>query len=377
MRGHVSRGCITKLSTIALGLMVYLSAGCKAEGAGGGGGRGDGLSGAAESASLQGARAKATAKVLTLGAYTTPREAYGDGVLPVYRRLREQIGKPEVEIRESYLASGAQARAIAAGFEADIAALSMEPDIALLEKAGLVAAGWNDGKVGGTVTKSVVVIGVRKGNPLGIREWADLTKPGVKVLTPNVRTSGGAKWNIVAIFGAAMRGHAGVPRGGVNATERLTAEILANVRGMDRSGRDSMLSFERGIGDAIITYENEMLVGQKRGLDYEYVVPASTVVIENPVAVVTKYATAHGVLDEAREFTSFLFTPEVQRIFSRHGLRPVDETVASETKASFAAVRDTFSARDLGGWDAIETELFAKGALYDRALEAAHKRAPE
>lgn len=150
---------------------------------------------------------------LTFGAYTTPREVYGKAIVPTFiAAYSQQTGRP-FAVEESYLGSGARARAIVEGFEADIAALSLEPDIAILEKAGLITRDWKArGNHGGMVTRSIVVIGVREGNPHGIADWADLAQPGIEVLTPNVRTSGGAMWNVAAIYGAALRGQVGRKR---------------------------------------------------------------------------------------------------------------------------------------------------------------------
>lgn len=308
-------------------------------------------------------------QVLTLGAYTTPREAYGRSILPAFRRHWTEQGHPAIEVRESYLASGAQARAIAGGFEADVALLSLAPDIETLETAGLVRGTWNDGEHAGMVTRSVVAIGVREGNPEGIRTWQDLARPGLEVLTPNVRTSGGAMWNVLAIYGAALRGHAGVPEGDREAATALLGSILANVRIMDRGARDSMLTFERGVGDAIITYENEVLVGRANGQTYELVIPPSTILIENPAAVVDGYVDRHHTRELAEAFVEFLYTPAAQRAYAEHGLRPVVPSVASEVSEQFPAVEDLFTIQDLGGWAEVRRAVFDEGALYDRALE--------
>lgn len=308
---------------------------------------------------------------LTLGAYTTPREAYAE-ILPAFAaHWRARTGSP-VKFQESYLASGAQARAIAGGFEADVAALSLAPDIEKLRGAGLVEPGWASGPHGGIVTRSLVVIGVRPGNPKGLRAWSDLARPDVEVLTPNVRTSGGAMWNVLAIYGATLRG----PSGSEAGAQALLAAILRNVRVMDRSGRDAMLTFERGVGDAIITYENEILVGRKSGKRYDYVIPEATIVIENPVAVVGAFAARHGTGPVARAFVEFLFTPAAQRSYAAHGLRPVLDEVANEVRASFPPVTAPFTVADLGGWGAVEERVFAEGALYDRALAESRAGAP-
>lgn len=308
------------------------------------------------------------AQTITLGVYTTPREAYGQAILPAFRqRYRQESGKA-IDVRESYLASGAQARAIIGGFEADVAALSLEPDIEKLREAELITHDWNAGEHHGMVTRSIAVIGVREGNPKNIRDWRDLARPDVEVLTPNVRTSGGAMWNVLAIYGAAMRGHAGTQRGDEDAAIALLASILRNVKVMDKGGRDSMLTFERGIGDAIITYENEILVGRAEGKTYDYVAPSSTILIENPIAIVDVNVERHGSRQAARAFIDFLYTPEAQRFYAQHGLRPVLESVQTEEQERFAPVDDLFTVRDLGGWEEVERLLFSKGGVYDRAL---------
>ena len=311
---------------------------------------------------------------LTLGAYTVPREAYGT-IVPAFRdTYRTKTGRT-VEVRASYLGSGAQARAIAGGFEADVAALSLEPDIQSLVETGLVEPTWNDDADAGIVTRSIVVIGVRAGNPEGIHDWADLARPGLDVLTPNVRTSGGAMWNVTALYGAAIRGHAGVPAGDPKAAVRFVASVLRNVWVMDRSGRDSMLTFERGVGDAIITYENEIIVGRLEGKRYDYVVPRSTVLIENPVAVVDGYADRHGTRAIAEAFVAYLRSPPAQEEFARYGLRPVRDDTASAYR--FEVPSDLFTVKDLGGWPRMQDELFGPGGRYERALllarAAAHR----
>jgi len=304
---------------------------------------------------------------LTLGGYTVPREAYGKSIIPAFKASYQKTHGRAVEVRESYLASGAQARAIVGGFEADVAALSLEADIDKVQKAGLITGDWKAGEHAGMVTRSVVVIGVRKGNPKGIKDWADLARPGVSVLTPNVRTSGGAMWNVLAVYGAALRGHAGVPANDVQAATDFLAQVLANVKIMDSSGRDSVLTFERGVGDVMITYENEILVASpdKR---HDYVTPTSTVLIENPVAVVDGYAKKHDVQGAAQAFVAFLSTPDAQRAFAQHGLRPVLASVAEETRADFRPVTDLFTVKDLGGWPELQKTVFAADGIYDRAL---------
>lgn len=306
---------------------------------------------------------------LTIGAYSTPREAYGKDIIPEFVKIWSAKNGRPLKVEESYQASGAQARAIVGGFEADITALSLEPDIVQVEKAGLITHDFRAVRNGGMVTSSVVVIGVREGNPKGIKEWADLAKPGVEVLTPNVKTSGGAMWNIMAMYGAAVRGKSVTAEDTAGAAAFL-ATILANVRIMDASARESMLTFERGVGDAIITYENEIIEGLRQGKKYDIVVPSSTVLIENPIAVVDKYAKAHGAEDVAKDFLEYVWSADVQRVFAKRGYRPVDKAVAEETRELFKPVADLFTVRDLGGWDHVKKSVFGDGGVYDHALKA-------
>jgi len=307
-------------------------------------------------------------RTLTLGAYTTPREAYGKAIIPAFQRhWREQTGE-EVRFEESYLGSGAQARAIVGGFEADVAALSLEADVETIAKAGLIQRDWRAGPHQGMVTRSIVVIAVRAGNPKGIRDWEDLGKSGLEVLTPNVRTSGGAMWNVCALYGAALRGGTSASKGDSASAETLLGAVLKNVRIMDKGARESIVNFEKGVGDAAITYENEVLVGRQSGQTYEYQVPRATILIENPVAVVDANAEKHGNRDLADAFVAFLATPEAQRAFTTYGLRPVDETVATEVQDQFPAVQDLFTIRDLGGWPEAIRTLFAPDGVYERVM---------
>jgi len=310
-------------------------------------------------------------QTLTLGAYTTPREAFGRDLLPAFLNGWRSSSGRSIAFEESYLGSGAQARAIAGGFEADVAALSLEPDIQALATAGLITRDWKGRSHGGMITNSVVVIGVRPGNPKGIRGWSDLAKPGVKVLTPSPRTSGGAMWNAAAIYGAAWLGHVpDLPRGDSAVAEQFLREVLANVVIMDKGGRESMLTFEQGVGDAVITYENEVLAAREAGQPMDYVIPDATLLIESPAAVIDAYAKKHGTEALADAFLDFLISPEAQRAFAKHGFRPVDSTVAREYADKFPSVPKGFTIRDLGGWPNVVRQLFAPQGVFERASSA-------
>lgn len=314
--------------------------------------------------------AGATSRELTLGAYTTPREAYGQAILPAFAAEWKQKTGETVTFKESYQGSGAQARAVVEGFEADVVALSLEPDVQKIAQAGLITGDWKGTSTKGMVTASIAVIAVRPGNPKGIDDWSDLAKPGIEVLTPNVRTSGGAMWNVAAIYGAAFRGHVeGVPGNDPAAAQAFLSAVLKNVKVMDKGARESMVTFENGVGDAAITYENEVLVAKEAGKAMDYVVPPSTILIENPVAVVDSYADKHGTAEVAKAFVAYLATPAAQQAFTKYGLRPM----VGEVPAEFGKPADLFTIRDLGDWGAVQKDLFGKGALYDRALEHSQK----
>ncbi len=308
---------------------------------------------------------------LTLAGYAIAAESYEQEILPAFQREWLESELQEVSFERTFQASGAQARAIRDGMEADVAALSLETDIVVLEEAKLVTRDWRSGPHGGVVSRSVVVLAVRPGNPRGIDGWEDLAQPGLAVLTPNVRTSGGAMWNALAVYGAALRGKVpGVPAGDTAAAEAFLADVLRNVRVMDATGRESMLTFESGVGDVAITYENEVLVAKRAGKAVDYVVPPSTILIENPAVVVDVYAKEHGTLEVADAFVAFLHGPEAQAAYVKHGLRPADPAAPTD----LPTVADLFTVRDLGGWSGVKESLFAAGAGYDRALAQANPK---
>jgi sulfate transport system substrate-binding protein len=222
----------------------------------------------------------------------------------------------------------------------------LEPDLTKLVTAGLVDASWNAGPQKGFVTDSVVVIATRKGNPKGIKTWDDLVKPGVEVITPNPFASGGARWNVLAGYGAKSN----------KGTDKATGvafldSLFGNVPVQDTSARASLQTFTGGKGDAILAYENEAIFAQQHGQALDYTIPDATILIENPIAV-TKNS-AHPA--EAKAFLDFLFSPEGQKIYAANGYRP---TVAGVGGPSFPTVPGLFTIKDLGGWSAVNKEFF-------------------
>jgi sulfate/thiosulfate-binding protein len=305
---------------------------------------------------------------LILGAYTTPREAYQE-LIPIFQKQWKEKTGQDVVFEESYLGSGAQSRAIVEGFEADIAALSLAADIDRIEKAGLITHDWESGPYKGMVSNSIVSFAVRPGNPKGIQDWADLAEPGVEILTPNVKTSGGAMWNILALYGAARRGFVdGVAKDDEAAAQDFLRKVLNNVTVMDKGARESITNFEKGVGDLAITYENEVLVGQKAGQTYELVIPRSTILIENPVTVIDTYVDKHGTREVAEAFVQFLISKEAQEIFAKYGLRSVDPEVAKATSSQYPPVEDNFSIEYFGGWDKATPDFFGEEGIYNQVI---------
>lgn len=307
---------------------------------------------------------------LVLGAYTVPKEAYEKEIIPAFKEYWLKKTGQMVKFEESYIASGAQSRAISAGFEADIAALSLEKDVERLREEGLITHDWKNKKYGGYVTRSVAVIAFRKGNPKKIEDWVDLTRNDIEVLYPNPKTSGGAMWDINAIYGAGLR----MSEVDTSITDKeyaynLLKNIQKNVKVMDKSGRASVTTFENGIGDALVTYENEILLRIKEGRDIDFVIPEATILIENPIAVIDKNVEKHGSRVAAEAFVEFVLSTESQRAFARYGFRPVDETVTAEFTEQYPVPKYLFDINFLGGWDKVHTEIYGTEGIWTKIME--------
>jgi sulfate transport system substrate-binding protein len=291
--------------------------------------------------------AAATEKTkLSLVAYSTPKDAYGK----IIKEFQATSAGKAVSFSQSYGASGDQARAVRAGLPADVVNFSLEPDMTSLVKAKLVSKNWKDAKYHGMITNSVVVFVVRDGNPKHIRGWSDLVRKKIQVITPNPFTSGGAKWNILAAYGAQRK----LGKSDKQAVKYLRNLFVNHVPVQDKSAREALQTFTSGKGDVLLTYENEAIYANKKGQKTDYVIPRQTVLIESPVAA-TKTGAKHK---EAKAFVNFLRTPRAQAIFANQGYRSV---IASITRShGFRRPAGLFTVRKLGfgGWGRVDKRFF-------------------
>jgi sulfate/thiosulfate-binding protein len=321
---------VRKLLIGVLALAAVVAAGCggASDEKGGGGGSSSGGDGS-----------KAT---LSLVAYSTPQVVY-DQIVPDFQKTSAGKG---VAFKTSFGASGDQSRAVEAGQKADVVTFSTEPDVTRLVDAGLVAPDWNAGPNKGLVTTSVVAFVVRPGNPKHIRTWDDLLKPGVQVLTPNPFTSGAAKWNLLAAYGAKN-------------LDYVRELITKHVKIQDKSGREALQSFTSGQGDVLLSYEYEAITANKKGEHVDYVVPDDTIRIDIDIA------TTKGAPAAAKDFVGYVLSKPAQERFAAWGYRPVDAGVLAANKAKFPTPPGLFTIQDLGGWPKVDDTLFDvdKGAI--------------
>ncbi len=259
--------------------------------------------------------------------------------------MRKTDAGKGVAFDESYGSSGEQSRAVEQGLPADVVAFSLAPDVDRLVESGQIAETWADDEYNGMVTNSVVVFAVRKGNPLGIKTWDDLVKDGVEVIEPNPFTSGGARWNVMAAYGAQKK----LGKSHEQAVEYLR-ELFKHVSVQDKSARESLQTFTGGKGDVLLAYENEAILAQEKGEDLDYVVPEQTILIENPVAV------TEDAPPVAAAFLEYIRSEEAQRVFGKAGYRPVNEAIANEFQ--FPMPQGLFTIEDVGGWDEVQKTFF-------------------
>lgn len=281
---------------------------------------------------------------LSLVAYSTPQQVYEQSLEPGFKNTSD--GK-DVDFSNSFGASGDQSRAVESGQPADVVEFSLQPDMQRLVDAGIVSADWDKNQYKGIVTNSVVTLMVRPGNPKHITSFDDLANSGVDVIDPNPATSGGARWNIMAIYGSQ------IAEGKTPAqAQAFVKQVLANTSVQDSSARDSLNTFSSGKGDVLVGYENDAIQAKKDGIDLEYVTPPSTILIENPIAVVSK--SKH--LAQAKAFVAYTRSPTAQRIFGKLGYRPIVPAIAKEF--SFPKPAGLFTIQKFGGWSTVNKQFF-------------------
>lgn len=283
---------------------------------------------------------------VNLVAYSTPKKAYAK-LIAAFQKT--PAGK-NVTFTTSFAASGQQAKNVIAGQPADVVNFSLEPDMAKVVKAGLVSPSWDTvGPAQGIVTDSVVAFIVRKGNPKHITTWADLIKPGVKVVTPNPFSSGSARWNLMASYGAELK----LGKSPTQAQAYLTS-LLKNTVAQPASASDALAAFEAGTGDVLLDYEDDAIAAVKKSSAVQYLDPPQTILIQNPIAVTTSGAKNKG----ATAFVSYLLSPAGQEEWAKLGYRPVIASATAAAGVHFQTPQVVFTINSLGGWTSVVAKFF-------------------
>ncbi|MGD1873936.1 MAG: sulfate ABC transporter substrate-binding protein [Mastigocoleus sp.] len=299
---------------------------------------------------------------LTFVSFIVTRPAYKK-IIPQFVKQWKQQHNQTVRFNESYSASGAQTRAVIDGLDADVVGLALALDMKKIEQAGLIEPGWEkEAPNDSIVTQSVAVLVTRKDNPKQIKNWEDLTKTDVSIITPNPKTSGVARWNFLALWGSQKYN-------GETDTEALnfTTKVYKNVPILPRDAREaSDIFLNQGQGDVLVNYENEIILAGLRDKKRPYIVPPVNISIDNPIALVDKNVKKHGNKEVAEAFIKYLFTPTAQREFAQIGFRPVESSIKKEFATKYPPVKNLFTVKDLGGWDKMQKQFFANGAAFDQ-----------
>jgi sulfate transport system substrate-binding protein len=303
-----------------------------------------GCGGSGDTAGATGASSGGTQ--LSLVAYSAPKKAY-DALTAAFEKTPQGKG---LSFASSFGSSGAQSRAVDSGQPADVVNFSTEPDIDRLVKDGIVSSNWDANPYKGIVADSVVVLVVRKGNPKHITGWDDLVKPGVDVITPNPATSGSARWNIMAGYGAELK----EGKSPAQALAYLRTLLTKNVTVQDSSASTALETFTGGKGDVLLSYESDAFAAEKAGDSVQYIIPKQTILIQTPAAVIAK--SSH--LKQAAAFLNWLWTPQAQTIWAEQGYRPVLPSVAKKYASKFPTPSELFTIDSLGGWTKVKDQFF-------------------
>ncbi len=303
--------------------------------------------------------------------YDPTRELY-QSINAAFARRWQASTKQPITIKQSHGGSGKQARAVIDGLPADVVTLALGYDVDEIAKKGLISSNWQARLPNNsTPYYSTIVLLVRHGNPKHIEDWGDLIRPDVKVITPNPKTSGGARWNYLAAWGYALKKY-----GSPEDAKLFMAKLFRNVPVLDSGARGSTTTFvERGQGDVLIAWENEALLATNklgRG-KFDIIVPSVSILAEPPVAVVDKVVDKHGTREAAEAYLKFLYTPEAQEIIARNYFRPRNAQVAARYKGQFPNLKLFTIDRNFGGWAKAQSLHFNDGGLFDQEYEAAKR----
>jgi sulfate/thiosulfate transport system substrate-binding protein len=299
--------------------------------------------------------------------YDPTRELYEEFNAVFAEKWQADTGET-LTVNQSHGGSGSQARSVIDGLEADVVTLALAYDIDAIARAGLIAEDWQSKLPNNSSPyTSTIVFLVRAGNPKGIQDWGDLIKEGVEVITPNPKTSGGARWNYLAAWAYGKQNGGGDDAAG----QAFVTELFQNVPVLDKGARDSTTTFvERGIGDVLLAWENEafLAINELGPDEFEVVVPSVSILAEPPVAIVDTNVDKHGTREVAQAYLEFLYSEEGQELAAKHYYRPTLESVAAKYTDQFPEL-NLVTIADFGGWQEAQTTHFADGGLFDQIYQ--------
>ncbi len=306
---------------------------------------------------------------VTLVSYAVTQSAYEKIIPQFVQQWQEKTGQT-VNFEQSYGGSGSQTRAVIDGLEADVVALALALDTKKIEKAGLIQPGWEQELPNDSIVHKSVAALVKRDDKIRVTKWSDLSNDGIQVITANPKTSGGARWNFLAMWGAVTQ--AG---GDEQKAQTFVQSVLKNTPVLPKDAREaSDVFYKQGQGNVLINYENEVILAKQKGDTSPYFVPTDyNISIDNPITVVDANVDKHGTREVAEAFAKYLFTSEAQREFAKVGFRPVDATVAQEFASQYPKINKLFTVKDLGGWDTVQSKFFDDGADFDKILAKAGK----
>jgi sulfate transport system substrate-binding protein len=303
---------------------------------------------------------------ITNVSYDPTRELYAQYADVFARHYKDKTGN-SVKVNNSNGGSGSQARAVADGLEADVVTLALAGDTETLVPRGLIQAGWeSEFPNNSNPYVSTIVLLVRKGNPKGIKEWSDLSKQGVGVITPNPKTSGGARWNFLAAWGSVT-----LNGGTEEQAKTQLAATYKNVLVLDSGARGATQTFvDKGIGDVLIAWENEALLSVRDSKDFEIVYPGQTILAEPAVAIVDAVVDRRGTREVATEYLNHLYSDEAQELIAKNYYRPSNPDILAKYRSQYPDFKKLISIRDFDGWAAVAKKFFDEGAIFDQIYKS-------